>query len=69
MAAPSTTVFLPCYNVAPLLPACLHSLLAQPGANQLKGILVDDGVSLLRAGQCFGAVCRAACWNVHDARG
>jgi len=34
MAAPSLTVILPCDNVAPFLPACLHSLLAQPGATQ-----------------------------------
>jgi glycosyltransferase involved in cell wall biosynthesis len=43
MAAPSLTVLLSCYIVAPFLPACLHSLLAQPGANQLKVIVVDDG--------------------------
>lgn len=43
MAAPSLTVVVPCYNVSAFLPACLDSLFAQPGADRVKVVVVDDG--------------------------
>lgn len=43
LPAPSLTVIVACYNLAALLPACLRSLFAQPGADRIRVIVVDDG--------------------------
>lgn len=43
LPAPSLTVIVACYNLAALLPACLQSLFAQPGADRIRVIVVDDG--------------------------
>ena len=46
MAAPSLTVLLPRCNVAPFLPACLHPLPAQTGANQGASGAKDAGIDM-----------------------
>ena len=58
-AAPRFSVIIPVYNVEAYLPACVKSVVEQPGAQDWECILVDDGATDTSGQMCdvFAAAC------------